>query len=162
MGIENKKRVAALVRLLSSDQQGEALSSLSALKRMCSLNDLGNFIEGLDVGNGNSLSKQQMKELYEAGYDDGRSSFKREMEQKNTQKNGSAPWEDIADIDDAIFGKTDDYKVKYCNTHKDKLKKQREKEFIDNMVNWTTVRQKPLTEPQKKWINDIYSRLGGT
>jgi flagellar biosynthesis/type III secretory pathway protein FliH len=64
----NRKRVAALVRLLSSNQDGEVLNCVNALKKVCNLNELGNEIES---GKNNGISKEDMEYLYNTGHQDG-------------------------------------------------------------------------------------------
>jgi len=65
-----EQRLAALVRLLASDVDGEALAAARALKRLLAsrdadLNDLAGGIEKLATG---GLRDAEMKRIFEAGY----------------------------------------------------------------------------------------------
>jgi hypothetical protein len=154
MGIENKKRVAALIRLLSSDHQGEVLSAVAALRKVCLLNELGDVIEGgAETGGSGKCSKEEMQKVYNAGYEHGwDGGIKRGREEG---KHGPHRFQ-------TVFGVEDVQKVVYCQQHKDKLTRLKERNFVDSLVKWTTVLRKPLTPAQARWLNAIYAKLSGT
>jgi hypothetical protein len=149
---KNRKRVAALVRLLASDNKGEVDNCIGMLKKVCNLNDLGNEIE--KGKSNNSLSKEQMQELYDAGLNDGYIKGKKDGIEEGKKFAKRNTFEEVPDSDEQL-------RVLHCNKHKERLK-TKDREFVDNMVNWSTVLNKPLTPAQGAWLNSIYKRLGGT
>jgi hypothetical protein len=153
MSIDNIKRVAALIRLLSSDQQGEVLAAVAALRKVCSLNELGDLIEGSAGASGSgTLSNEKIQKIYEFGfkhgYDDG---IKKGREEGRHSLHGFQ----------TVFGAGDIQKVSYCLKHKDRLTRFKERNFVVSLVHWTTVLRKPLTPAQGRWLNAIYGKLGG-
>ncbi len=157
----NNKRVAQLIRMFSSNQDGELLSAMYQLKKLCSsdnisMNDLGNMIEaGLNGGGSGKLTKEEMALLYETGLQDGDArGYKRGLEEGRTQARRPSPFEDVFDHSD------EQIRVLYVQKHQDKIK-GREKDFINSIIHRSTVLNKPLTPGQVRWFNDIYRRLGG-
>ena len=155
------KRIAQLVRMLSSHHPNELLMIIHKLTEIVNFNDLGNLIEfgpnGKDSGDtntdGRKLSREEMKTVYRNGFDDG---YKEGREQGIIEGKKMFHRDGFADIHDNSL---DQIKVEFCQKHKDKLQKKREKEFVDNVANWTMIRHKPLTESQNRWLDDIYDRL---
>jgi hypothetical protein len=147
-----KKRIAALVRMLSSNHDGEVLAAVSALRKMCSLNDLGNLIEGTKQEG--AMTEEEMKLIYDTGYELGyeKGLLKGKEDAKRTLHD---PYEDIFD------NSSEEQRVLYCQKHKEKLTGGKDRAFVDNMVNWSTVLHRRATPAQLKWLNDIYRRLGG-
>jgi hypothetical protein len=143
---ENKKRVAALIRLLSSDQQGEVLAAVAALRKVSSLNELGDLIEGRALrGEIQTLWEAGLNHGYDVGIKKSREESRHSLHRFQT-----------------VFNAGDTDKVLYCQKHKSRLTNQKERKFIDSLVNWTTVLRKPLTRAQTNWLNAIYAKLGGT
>lgn len=161
----NNKRVAQLIRMFSSNSDGELLAAMYQLKKLCSsdnisMNDLGNMIEnGLNGTNGNSkgkLSTEEMKLLYETGLQDGdERGYKRGLEEGKILARRPGVFDDVLDHSD------EQTRVSYVEKRKDKLKGSKEREFIDNIVHRSMKLNKPLTPGQLQWFNDIYKRLGG-
>jgi cell shape-determining protein MreC len=160
----DKKKISAIVRRLASDNQGEVIACVTALRKMCNLNDLGDLIEkGTVEVTGNSLSKEEMQYIYNQGFKDGvHKGLNDAVKGKgvnstaNSNSNGSSespPWEDVS-------GSKQEEMVRYCEKHKLKLG-QKERGFVESIYQRYTAQQKPLTPPQLKWLKDIYLRLGG-
>jgi hypothetical protein len=147
--IKNKKRISQLVRMLSSSHQGEVIAVRDAIQKLCSFNDLGDLIEG-----GSSLSQAEMQTIYNAGFEDGNKHGFEKGKQEG-KANLGRPFQDVID------NSTEQERIVFCQKHKDRLQKKREKEFIENLVHWTTVLKRNLTPGQVQWLNDIYTRLGG-
>jgi hypothetical protein len=155
----DKKKVAAIVRRLASDNEGEVIACITALRKVCNLNDLGSLIEEGSVEvTGSKLSKEEMQYCYDQGFKDGvHKGLNDAVKGKGvntTYSNGTTPpWEDVA-------GGKQEETIRYCEQHKLKLG-QKEKGFVESCFHRFTVLRKPLTPPQMKWLNDIYHRLGG-
>jgi hypothetical protein len=152
--MNNRKRIAALVRLLASDQDGEVLNAAAALKRICSLNEIGDIIE---TGGTAKISNDEMQKIwdhgFEEGYETGLKKAKSLYETVGVNKNNKSR--------EGIFGNPgeDGKKALYCQKHKNVLKKSKEKEFVDDMVNWTIGMGRPLSPAQASWLNSICSKL---
>jgi flagellar biosynthesis/type III secretory pathway protein FliH len=152
----NKKKVASLVRLLSSENEGETIACVRALRKTCSLVDLGNLIEESDRS---SLAKKDMQYLYDSGYKDGFEKGKEEgyklglAESQKTYYRGSQ-------FGDVYDNSLEEQRVIYCSDRKRNLKAQ-EQDFIDSCVHRVSVMKKSLTPAQAGWLNSIYRRLGG-
>jgi hypothetical protein len=162
IALKNRKRLSQLVRMLSSGHQGEAMAARDAVQKICSFNDLADLIES-----GSDFKKAELQFVYDSGHEDGfKKGFEKGLQEGKLGSNSSRPppsshkkgdiFFDIGDKPDIIKEK-----IQFCQKHKDRLRKDREKEFIANIVNWTTVLNRPLTPGQENWLNDIYARLGG-
>jgi hypothetical protein len=152
--LKNRKKIAGLLRLLSSDHQGEVLSAVAALRRTCSLNELGDIIES---GKG-SLSEDDMKKLFDSGFHDGYDAGFNKGLTKGKEFIGKEKYNNNNSSE--IYGSPseDSKKVLYCQKHKNILK-SKERKFIEDMVNWTVAFGKSLTSAQRSWLEDIYHRL---
>jgi hypothetical protein len=141
-------KIAALVRLLLSDKPGEVAAAAQAIGRALQAvgPDIVNTLaDRIERANGSALSEANMKELYDAGYSDGR----RDAENKQfgsadfCNTDGTLQWHQIA---------------LYCQLHSNLLRGQ-EPTFINDMAS-RTVWHEP-TEKQAKWLRSIFLRLGG-
>jgi hypothetical protein len=140
-------KIASLVRMLSSDRDGEVVGAARALVR--TLNSAGADIHTLadrvEHANGGGLTEAEMRKLYDAGYDAG----VRATEDKHHgsgdfhNTDGSPDWSEIA---------------LYCQRHNDRLRPT-EQTFIDDMASRTVWREP--TPKQAKWLRSIFLRLGG-
>ena len=147
-----RSKLASLVRLLASDQEGEALGAARAIPRILKTEDadihaLADLIEQTDGG---KLSEAEMKKLYDAGYEAGRADGVRAVEAKQHHDedgfrsvDGVPSWHAMAT---------------FCQDRSARLRGN-EPDFIDDMVGWTALRQP--TQRQAKWLRRIYARLGG-
>jgi len=152
MDTNQKRKVVSLVRMLASDNQGEVLNSISLIKRIISFNDLAELIEKGRINGTGTITKEDMQTLYDAGFTDGR---KQGFEEGKREGQRGSPFGDVLD------NSNEQLRVKFCEQHKAKLK-SKEREFIESIVRRSIDQNKTLTEPQLKWMNDIYRRLGGT
>jgi len=149
----NTKKIASLIRLLSSENEGEVIACVNALRRVCDLKELGNQIEG----NGKSdLTKKDMQYLYEAGFKDGFEKGKKE----GLEEGRRIPRQGQMFGDVLLDGREEESRVRYCADRETRLK-EKERIFIESCLQRVVVMQRPLTQAQNKWLNDIYGRLGG-
>jgi flagellar biosynthesis/type III secretory pathway protein FliH len=145
-----------MIRLLSSGNDGEVLASARALGRLCSLNDLGNMIEETE----GKLSKTDMQYLYESGHKDGFEKGKLEGYKNGLEEGRRIPRQGRLFGDVLIDSSQQEDKIRYCSQYETRLK-EKELVFIESCLNRITNLNKPLTEAQSKWLEDIYRRLGG-
>jgi hypothetical protein len=140
-------RVRRLIRLLSSDQQGEVLAAVQALNRLLqtSGSDIHALADSLGPHNGATLSEAEMQKLYDAGYQDG-------LRAAESKFYGGA---DFLDED----GMPDWHQIaRWCQRHDDRLR-DKEAQFVAQMAG-RTVYEQP-TEKQELWLRSIFLRLGG-
>ena len=101
MSIEDKTKVAKLVRLLSSDNDNEVLATTRAIRKTCSLNELGDLIEG-----GSKLSKAEMKVVYDAAFKDG---FEKGKQEERVYTGATGPvrpsWDNVPEYQQPIISK---------------------------------------------------------
>jgi hypothetical protein len=139
-------KLGSLLRMLTSDKDGEVLGHARALVRVLATNgadmhDLAAHVEG---GNG-KLTDAEMKKLYDAGYRDGtRAAEDRHYGAGNFRNaDGTPEWHEMAS---------------WCQRRGDRLR-DKEREFVDDMAGRTVWREP--TEKQAKWLKSIWFRLGG-
>jgi hypothetical protein len=135
-------------RLLTSDRDGEVVAAARAIVRTlegagADIHDLADNI-GAMPANGKRFTEADAREIYERGVDAGRRDA--EQAQPATFHNvddDRPPWHAIACE---------------CAAHLDRLRDQREKVFVADMVGWTTRGGEP-TEKQAKLLRSIYVRV---
>jgi len=140
-------KLAPLIRLLSSDQDGEALAAARAINRLLKSNgvDIHVLADHVEKTNGSSLTDAEMKKLYDAGYDAG----VRAAENKNHGSDdfhsvdGTPAWHEIA---------------RFCQQNGIRLR-ENERTFVNDMASRTVWREP--TPKQEKWLRSIFFRLGG-
>ena len=149
------KRIAKLFRLLASDFDGEVLSVVRRMKQQLaaeglSLNDIATVIEN---ANGEIEEKKysdtDAKIIFERGVEKGRKeeAHKRELPPDYYDADGCPQWHPIA---------------MFCQQHRERLKTDKEREFVDDMADRTS--RAFFTEPtprQADWLLGIFIRLGG-
>jgi hypothetical protein len=134
------------IRLVASDKDGEALNALAAFLRMGQsknlLNDLAELIEMRGVRK--LYSEKDMKdalscqkELVRAEVDGEYAEF--------FDADGEPLWHSIA---------------LFCRREADRLTRDRDKVFVDDMVGWTASRIP--TEKQSSYLVSIFLKLGGS
>jgi hypothetical protein len=66
-------RLATFIRLLSSDKDGEIVAAARAIRRTLKAigADIHALADRIEKPNGGKLSEEDMKRLYDAGFDDG-------------------------------------------------------------------------------------------
>jgi hypothetical protein len=146
-----RSKLANLVRLFASDQEGEALGAARAIPRVlktegADIHALADLIERADA----KLSEMEMRKLYDAGCEAGLADGVRAVEAKVSHdadgfRNVSwAPsWHDMA---------------RFCQERSARLRGS-EPKFVDDMSGLTLWREP--TPKQAKWLKSIYARLGG-
>jgi hypothetical protein len=138
-------RLAAIIRMMSSDKDGDVLNAGRALDRTlksvgCDIHDLAEVVEH---ANGGKLSEAEMKKLYSAGYEAGM----RAVENRSTgdfhNVDGTPNWHEIA---------------RFCQQNDNRLR-ENERQFVGDMAARSVWREP--TEKQAKWLRSIFFRLGG-
>ena len=138
----------SLIRLLSSDRDGEIVAAARALIRTlrsagCDIHDLAAHIEH---ANGGGLTDAEMRKLYDAGYEAGM----RAVEDKHYgtsdfhNVDGMPSWHEIA---------------RWCQRRGDRLH-SREQQFINDMAARTMWRER--TEKQEEWLKSIFCGSEGS
>jgi hypothetical protein len=138
------KKVAPIIRMLASNQDGDVLNAARALDRVLKSAgaDFHALADHVARQDDSRLSEAEMRKLYDVGYRDG----KRAAE--NAQP--TAAWHDVG---------TPLHKLAlFCQQRSDRLR-QNEREFIDDMTSLTVWHA--LSERQEKWLRSIYHKLGG-
>jgi hypothetical protein len=147
--------------MISSNHQGEVMAAKTAVEKICSFNDIGDLIEA------GGITNAEMQKIWDAGDKNGfKRGYEKGLQEGKLNSNSSRPPPSSHKKEDIFFdiGDKPDIikeKIQFCEKHKNKLRTDREKEFIDNIINWTRTLNKPLTPGQENWLNDIYKRLGG-
>ena len=133
-------KLGKLIRLLSSDKDGEVLAAARAIGRTLdgeklTIHDLA---EGLASG-GAKFTERDAEEIYRRGKADGR----READHDVGFRSVDEPtWNEIA---------------RECKAASGRLS-ERERKFVSDMVRWTVRDGKP-TEKQANWLRAIYARV---
>jgi hypothetical protein len=141
-------KVGKFIRLLTSNCDGEVVAAARAIVRTlraagADIHDLAESI-GATPANGKKFTEEDAREFYERGLAAGR----RAAEQARP----------------AAFRKVDDDGPRWhaiaceCAARPDRLRDRREKDFVADMVRWTTRGGLP-TEKQAKWLRSIYLRV---
>jgi hypothetical protein len=136
-------RLNKLVRLLSSDQDGEVIGAARSIIRTLKGAglDIHTLADTLTLPYGKRFSEEEAAEIYRRGVQDGRRAAEgaegnggfREVEQS---------WHTIA---------------LECAAHPAKLKSDKEREFVADMTRRLVNGGKP-TEKQADWLRKIYAR----
>jgi hypothetical protein len=147
------KKIARLFRVLASDQDGEVLASVAAMKRLfaaerLSFHDIAAVIESC---NGEVEERKyndaDAEIIFSRGVEKGREEEARRKEQivptDYYNADGQPRWDAIA---------------AFCQKNNDRLMPS-ERKFIDDMAGSTMWR--PPTEKQGRWLLTIVLRLGG-
>jgi hypothetical protein len=142
-------RIAQLIRMTTSDKEGEIAAAVSAMARKlksASAADIHAIADRIENPNGNSLSEAEMRKLYDAGYRDG-------VQAAEQRYRGD---EDFQSTD----GKPDWHAVaRFAQRNKHRLD-ARHHEFIDDMAARTAWDREP-TEKQHRYLHSLFYKLGG-
>jgi len=142
------KELAKLIRVLSSDKDGEVVAAWRGIMRKlltigADVHDLADRVEKP----GGEISDADMEKIYKAGVEEGQRQEK--QARAVARGNGSS----------ANFPSAQDMAV-FCHQRYDNLRSEWEREFVTNMAAWTrTVR--PLSPKQQQHLEKIYIKLGG-
>jgi hypothetical protein len=149
-----EEKIARIVRVLSSDRDGEVLAAVHQLKRVLAshntdFNGLANGIEKFGNMNGNdgSLSEGEMEKIYHAGYAKGVEDAENKLHGIDgfRSTNGNSPaWEAVAH---------------FLQRNKHRLDSKHH-DFVDDMAARTAWGREP-TEKQHKYLRSLFFKLGG-
>jgi hypothetical protein len=135
-------KLAKLIRLLSSQADGEVLGAVRALQRTLQTNNLDIHALAKRIENGSGFDAQEAREQYRAGFMAGLQAAN--QAQSNGRDDREPPsWAEMA---------------RACQKQSQRLS-ERERKFINNMAARTVYGD--LTEAQGKWLESIFYRLGG-
>jgi len=141
------KKLAASLRMLSSDRDGDLVAAGRAIMRLLkgSGADIHALAERVEKSTGGGLTDAEMQKLYHAGYDAGRRAAENQQHGSVDFHNvdGTPHWREIA---------------RFCQQRGDRLS-EKEKTFINDMTSRTVWREP--SEKQAKWLRSIFYRLGG-
>ena len=134
------EKLGKLLKMLSSSHDGEKLAAVHAI--LATLQGAGTNIHELAAHvEGGKLSKADMQRIYDAAYQDGKHAAE-QTQGAEFHNVGGPSWHDMA-IE--------------CRDHDNGRLTPREREFIEDMVRWTT-RREP-SEKQGKWLHVLYVRM---
>jgi hypothetical protein len=149
----NRQQLAALIRLLSSDQDGEVIATVHAITRLLETN--GSDIHALaeHVKNGNGLTdadKQKIRSEIEnaraIGYAEGVKAAEAKQHGTGAFRNtdGKLEWTEVA-----LFVQREKHRLP-----------GKHHEFIDDMASRTVYGREP-TPNQHKYLHNLFYKLGG-
>jgi hypothetical protein len=147
-----EEKIAFTLRLLNSDQAGEIVAAVQALKRL--LQSLGTDFDGLasgfekilNGGGGGAITQAQMQkalsDAYVAGAQEAENRLHGAHDFQSTD--GKPPWEAIA---------------LFLQRNKNRLD-ARHHDFVDDMASRTAFGREP-TERQHRYLHSLFYKLGG-
>jgi hypothetical protein len=140
-------KLAACLRMLSSNKDGDIVAAAHGLMRMLkgAGTDIHALADRIEKPNGGSLTEAEMKKLYNAGYAAGMRAVENKQHGTGDFHNvgGLPAWDEIA---------------RFCQENNHRLRAS-EREFVNDMASRTVWREP--TEKQAKWLRSIFYRLGG-
>ena len=101
--------------------------------------------DSIGRANGGQLTESEMRKLYDAGYDAGVRTAEDKLRAAGFHDIDDESNEDLAQM--AIV----------CALHSERLRNDREREFVRKMVQWTA-RGRRLSEKQEDWLRDCHER----
>ena len=136
-------KLGKLIRLLSSDHDGEVLGAVQAIRRALAsenldIHALADTIEA--PANGKKFTEEDAKEIYLCGVADGR----RQAEQQQPVS--------FSSVDEPSW-----HEIACACRDRAAWRDEREQEFVLHMVR-LTVRGGELSEKQASWLRKIYAR----
>jgi hypothetical protein len=142
-------KLGSLVRLLSSNRDGEALAAIRALGRTLKAHgaDFHALADRIEHANGSygKIAEADMQKLYNAGFAAGIAA----AEKQN----------DVGDGFNNLDGTaTPEAMASWCRRHSDQLC-EREQKFIRSVSAYAVWREP--TPKQMKWLRSIFLRTGG-
>jgi hypothetical protein len=139
-------KLKPLIRLLSSNQDGEVVAAARALNRLLKVNgsDIHALADSIGQANG-KLNEAEMRKLYDAGFEAGVRAVedKQHSDEDFHNTDGTPSWHAIA---------------VWCQRRDERLRDS-ERQFINDMAGRTVWRDP--TVKQEKWLRSIFLRLGG-
>lgn len=139
-------KLQRFIRLLASDRDGEVVAAARALIRTLESNGADIHVLADAIMQPSGLSESEMRKLYDAGYERGRLDERRAGENgsmfRNVNLDDEPSWSEIA---------------RECAAHPNRLKGEREKDFVKQMVRRTARGGEPSLK-QANWLRKIYAR----
>jgi hypothetical protein len=153
-------RIAKLIRMLASDNDGEVLTAARMLKKLTSLTALGDQVEKGSSG----VSDRDKQLIRNAAYAEGlRDGIRKGQRNARPQRPFDTSFNDGVKRTHARAGvhieTSPAEMVSYCLDCRAKLSGT-EREFLDSLE-FRIESSGYLSEKQRKWLSDIYERLGG-
>jgi hypothetical protein len=143
------ERLRTFILLLGSEHAGEVVSAARHIVRLLRSKgaDLHALADRVDGGpraaDGRQLfTEDQAKEIYFRGVEDGRQQAEKTQAAPTFQSVDGPSWHEIAVA---------------CAAHPDRLRNDREKEFVEDMVRRLIHGGEP-SERQANWLRKIYAR----
>jgi hypothetical protein len=146
-----ERKLADLIRLLASDQDGEVVAAARALERLLAsrdadFNDLASAVESLATG---GLAEAEMKRLFDAGYAKGFDEAGRKQAETEAVfgklPDGSTDWEAIA-----------------LAVQREKAQLEpRHHQFADDMAARLAAWGYEPSEKQGKYLLSLFYKIGG-
>jgi hypothetical protein len=140
-------KIASLIRLLSSDQDGEVVGAARALVRTLKSTgaDIHVLADRVEHANSGKLTDAEMQKLFDAGFQAGVHAVENKQHGSGDFHNvdGLPNWHEIA---------------RFCQQNDNRLR-ENERQFVSDMAARTVWREP--TEKQAKWLRSIFYRLGG-
>jgi hypothetical protein len=135
-----EEKIGMLIRLLSSEHDGEVLATVQALRRALESTggDFHTLAETIEKSNGSGIPEADMRKLYNTGFEAGQ----RSAETTGFHNVDSAPsWHEIAC---------------HCRDQR-KARDEREQKLVEDVCR-QTVHGGALSEKQQSWLRKIYAR----
>jgi hypothetical protein len=133
-------KLGKLLRLLSSNHDGEVIAAARGIERTLKSAGLDIHVLADGVITDKKFTEADAKEIYQRGVADGRHAA--QQQQPAWHDVGDPSWHAIA-----------------CEcAHSGRLRDQKEKDFVADMMRWTVHGTEP-TEKQAKWLRSIYVRV---
>jgi hypothetical protein len=140
-------KLAACIRMLSSDKDGDVVNAARGLVRMLkgAGADVHVLAERIEKPNGGELTDAEMRKLFDAGYQAGVRAVESRQHGNGDFHNvdGLPAWNEIA---------------LFCQQNIDRVRES-ERKFVNDMAS-QTVWHEP-SKKQAKWLRSIFYRLGG-
>ena len=139
-------KLGKLIRMLSSDRDGEVVAAAHAIKR--TLQSAGadvHTLAGLIEKPSSGLSETDVRRIYDAGFQDGLRKAEDAQHGDRTFRNvdGTPDWKEVA---------------QFCHERVNQLRPN-EQQFVNDMAGRTMWREP--SEKQGKWLLSIFYKLGG-
>ena len=141
-----RDKLKMIVRMLSSDRDGEIVAAVRALNRtlQAAKLDIHALADSIGHANGKKFTEADAAEIYKRGVEVGRREVEKnqDIRFRNIDQSDEPTWHEIACE---------------CQRHPDRLHDDREKQFVDHMVR-RTVHGGKLSEKRENWLRKIYTR----
>jgi hypothetical protein len=138
-------KLGACIRLLSSDRPGEIVAAANSICRLLKTAgaDIHVLADRVEHANGGKLSQAEMRKLYDAGFEAGKRAAENGPMFRNINLDEEPSWSEIA---------------RECAAHPNRMRSEREKEFVADMVRRLTHGGEP-TPKQADWLRKIFARV---